>query len=55
VFRNYKTKKQILRRSTPQNDIAPQPHAGMKEGELRVLRASFVVKICSHLVAALPR
>jgi hypothetical protein len=32
VFRSYKTKKQILRRSTPQNDIATQAPKGRNPG-----------------------
>jgi hypothetical protein len=31
VFRNYKTKRQILRRSTPQNDTATQSLTGEDE------------------------
>ena len=38
VFRNYKTKKQILRRSTPQNDIATQPLEGEEVLDSREVR-----------------
>jgi hypothetical protein len=48
VFRNYQTKKRILRRSTPQNDIATQ--ARCEEGEIWMIEKGDVAQQISSLM-----